>query len=810
MTRRLVILLCILNSRARTICFALLYSVLCTPIVSAVETIVIGDIVSEGTGEPIPNVNIHFRGTKIGTTSDANGSYVLRVDMTSKAQLVFSAIGYYSQRFEIEPGAMSGLHVALKERAATITEVVVSPTENPALAIIRKVREHRAENDRTLKQGSEDMMREQSLFVSQINKRALRRALWRSLRSGMIEQEDSTYIIPLYHETQPFRLSGSEMTPTGEAQTRAMILSETEYSMYLSKEGNLNFYAGSVSIMNHAFLSPLSPSGNLYYRYYIDELTDIMHRGEKDRTLVRVAFRTRNPFYTTFNGDLLIDTATYAVRAVNAYVPSEVAVNYVNNMHIKQVLLPDGALAEEHISVILDAALNAKEGRFPTILITNSLYNQHLTDAERAGLTAEQSDSTGGPLTSIPLVGEKMNAYFNKVDSLPVIRTAKWFADIITTGYIPTGTPVDIGHIEEILQVNSHEGVHVGLPFRTNEKFSKRVSLEASLGYGFKDRKFKGLGRISADLPTLRKNILQVEYNDHYVWSEVDDFDRLMRENSIGNGNYDFTSYAFEALHTTDSFVNTAVHQKQFQIHWFADWTDKVETHAYVRIGWQDGYSYQLLSTIGRISWGEQKHTGFFMRRYTYSTIYPVLFLGVETGHWSYSEVPDLLPTQSSVYAHIRAMLTQHANLGMAGKLTYVLRVGAVFGHVPATMMRQANRNQGYAYDPYRMTLSYNSSFTPDKYAALQAEWNGQGILFNLIPGIRWLHLRELVEAKVAYGYVSRRYRYRLEDNRSPHEVYSEVGIGLGNLLRICDLYSVWSITPEVHWALRFRLHIGL
>ena len=86
MTRRLVILLCIL------------YSVLCTPIVSAVETIVIGDIVSEGTGEPIPNVNIHFRGTKIGTTSDANGSYVLRVDMTSKAQLVFSAIGYYSQR----------------------------------------------------------------------------------------------------------------------------------------------------------------------------------------------------------------------------------------------------------------------------------------------------------------------------------------------------------------------------------------------------------------------------------------------------------------------------------------------------------------------------------------------------------------------------------------------------------------------------------------------------------------------------------------------------------------------------------------
>ena len=30
----------------------------------AVETIVVGEIVNETTGEAIPNVNIHFRGTK--------------------------------------------------------------------------------------------------------------------------------------------------------------------------------------------------------------------------------------------------------------------------------------------------------------------------------------------------------------------------------------------------------------------------------------------------------------------------------------------------------------------------------------------------------------------------------------------------------------------------------------------------------------------------------------------------------------------------------------------------------------------------
>ena len=103
----------------------------------AVETIIVGEIVNETTGEAIPNVNIHFRGTKIGTTSDANGNYALRVDMQAKAQLVFSAVGYFTQRFDIEPGTMAGLQVALREKTATLTEVVVSPSENPALEILR-------------------------------------------------------------------------------------------------------------------------------------------------------------------------------------------------------------------------------------------------------------------------------------------------------------------------------------------------------------------------------------------------------------------------------------------------------------------------------------------------------------------------------------------------------------------------------------------------------------------------------------------------------------------------------------------------
>ena len=774
--------------------FISLLLVLSLPLM-AVETIIVGEIVDELTGEAIPNVNIHFRGTKIGTTSDEHGNYMLRVDMSAKSQLVFSAVGYYTQRFDVEPGVMAGLQVAMREKTATLTEIVVSPNENPALAILRQVREHRDANDRT--QHPENGMvaqREQTLYVSHITRRHLRRALWKSLQAGMIAQEDSTYILPLYRETQSFRLAGQEMIPANDQRTQALILSETDYSALLGGEGNLNFYAPSVSLMGHAFLSPLAAGGNLYYRYYIDEQSVISDQS----SAVRITFRTRNPFYATFNGEMVIDTATYALRALKAYVPPEVAVNYVNDIHVSQTLTPDGLIAEETISALLDFTVKSEKAGsvFPSVLLTTRLKN----DAAKLPNDTSQDSSNDEPKA----LNDDADSVFAALDSLPIMRAAKFFATIATTGYIPTGTPVDIGHVEEILQVNQHETVHVGLPFRTNEKLSKVVSLEASVGYGFKDRSFKGMGRVSVNLPTERKNILQFEYNDHYVWSEVDDFDRMLRENSMGWGNFDFTAYAFQALYRDPLCVNTAIRQRQFQFHWFADWVHQmdtrsgapmsIESHFFARAGWQAGYAYQSAHAIARLSWGERKYDGYFMRRYAYSSRYPVLYVGAEAGHWADAE-------HSKIYLHLRAMLTQHANLGMGGTLTYAFQTGIILGRVPTTLLWQANANQGYAYDPYRFTFLHGNQLLANRYVALQTEWNGMGILFNMIPGVRWLHLRELVEAKVAYGYNSQ---------ASTSILYSEVGIGIGNILRICDLYSIWSITPNVQWGLRFRIHLGL
>ena len=81
------------------LCFLLL-----VPGVQAAETIIIGEVYNATTGEPIPAANLQLRGTKIGTSTNDEGLFMIRTNLQEKHTLVVSAIGYRKQRFEIMPG----------------------------------------------------------------------------------------------------------------------------------------------------------------------------------------------------------------------------------------------------------------------------------------------------------------------------------------------------------------------------------------------------------------------------------------------------------------------------------------------------------------------------------------------------------------------------------------------------------------------------------------------------------------------------------------------------------------------------------
>ena len=79
-------------------------------------------IVTDHKGEPIACVNVVEKGTRNGTITDMDGSFVL--ELPEEATLVFSYIGYRSREIEYE-GQLS-LNVQLEDDAQILDEVVVT------------------------------------------------------------------------------------------------------------------------------------------------------------------------------------------------------------------------------------------------------------------------------------------------------------------------------------------------------------------------------------------------------------------------------------------------------------------------------------------------------------------------------------------------------------------------------------------------------------------------------------------------------------------------------------------------------------
>lgn len=768
------------------------------------ETIVVGEVYDANTGEPLPNVHVYFQGTQMGTMTNAEGLFLLRENLTKTRTMVVSAVGYHTERFKIEPNTQSGIDIALREKVGNLSEVFVMPQENPALSLMEKVRARRQYNVQTrhgITQSSS------AIYVSDVQSKHLQRTLWKSLQTGMIEH-DSTYLIPLYWRQQR----------VDSVLEKASFLTETNYQILLSQLPNtFNFYDNQLPIFTTSMLSPLAAAGNTYYNYYLVDSTQV---GDEKHYLLH--FKTKNPFYATFNGEMTIDSATYALRHIRVQVPNQNSVNFLRQLTIEQHFTSNNTMQDEQMKMLLDFAVKIDSSSyFPTLLLTRS--------------TEIHSDSIENKMVA-PLLSAQDSLILPALDSLnntSLFKTAKFLAYVLQTGCIPTSKYVDIGKVHHVFRFNSQEGLRVGLPLRTTEELWKNVCLEAMVAYATGDRAWKGFGQVNIALPTERRHHMYLKYSDEYIYSDVDDFHEYLRENTVFNRQINMVTRMLQG----DSFVfnpnyyyNTMARRQEGRIHFEDDWNNSLETQSYIKVG-QLGYGlatrnyysqpsmfYATLGTSARVSFNERKVDWYFQRRHIYNHL-PVIYLGAEIGSYHLAEMPSY-----RLYGNLQLLVRQNVNLGMAGELDYRMQAGLVFGKVPYPLLHHFAGNQTHSFDPDRFSLMNTFQYAADQYISLHAHWNGKGILFNLIPGLRYARLRELLVLKVAYGGYRNDHESILEFPMNQMQNYPllsalnipyvEVGAGIGNILRVGELYGVFRLThrndPSPWWAIRFRLHVGM
>ena len=111
-----------------------------------------GVVLDAKTKEPLPFVNITFKGANIGTTTDFDGKYNLETQW-AKSTLSASFVGYKTLYKTVVIGKSQTINFFLKNGAVEIETFVVKADKkryknkgNPAVTLIKKVIDHKNDN----------------------------------------------------------------------------------------------------------------------------------------------------------------------------------------------------------------------------------------------------------------------------------------------------------------------------------------------------------------------------------------------------------------------------------------------------------------------------------------------------------------------------------------------------------------------------------------------------------------------------------------------------------------------------------------
>ncbi|MFZ4582939.1 MAG: DUF5686 family protein, partial [Paludibacter sp.] len=414
---------------------------------TAQETLAVGQVLDAVEKTPIANVNIWFKNTGIGIKSNDEGFYMIRTSGT-ETTLVFSCVGYRTKEFKLQVGKSVGMQVELQQVNTELQEVFVLPGTNPALELIKRVRLAKTRNNVRSDASFKTEIDEQRLvLLAKVNQRTVNKRIFEQLAAGAISKQDSLLTLPLFMSSKKFSIADKSKT----------LLSTNNFSSTLQNErileqlsgdfsADLNFYQANVMLFDKAFISPLSDAGNAFYNYYLIDSTRTAQGKE-----YKLDFRTKNTKNLAFNGSMFIDSNTMAIKKIDMELPRQANLNFVKNLHISQVFrlqnqqfwMPDSGSISVNMTYDL---LTDSTQTIPLLFLKNSFVTQSATFTPALKTFAGSSYET-----------TELNEKLQQLNETSIMRTARWLADVLLTGYMQVGK-VDIGKIQNIARITDMEG----------------------------------------------------------------------------------------------------------------------------------------------------------------------------------------------------------------------------------------------------------------------------------------------------------------------------------------------------------------
>lgn len=823
-----------------------------------------GIVLDGQTDEPLPFATIQFEGTAAGALSDAAGRFSTEADKPV-ARLKVSYMGYQTRVIDLRPGqANTGLQLRLEEANNTLREVVIRNEkyrnkDNPAVALIREVIDHKERNRREgLDFYSFEQYEKVEFALNHVDEKLRNSLLFKKIQfvfdhadtsaAGVVSLPFYLYerLADVYYRKDP---RDEKSFVKGERSTTLPgFIDEQGIAGYVrNMYQQVDIYDNKINLATVEFISPLAPIAPNIYRFYIQDTTNL-----NGAEAVRLYFAPRNKSDLAFEGNMWVALdGSYAVRRIELGVPKDINLNWVNNLAIEQefdwvestdnnagvtrrlLLSRDNVMM--NFGIGKDSTNRSLIGR-KTTTYRNYTLNQPLSGqlfrfsgatryVDNATSKSEQFWSKNRHIA----LNSREKGIQETIDTLNNYRPFKRFmsvARILFEGYHGVGG-VDIGPVNTFYSFNDVEGFRGRFGGRTNLKFSRNIMLEGFAAYGTRDERWKGY--FGATYSFSNGSVRRFPLHQVRLWFQDDvqipgqELQFIQEDNfllSFKRGINDKMIYkrVFGAEYLKESesgFSYAFAFKNQRQL---------PAGNLLFRFGNPENPQYlpELKTAEFSVHLRYAPNEKFYQGA-TYRT--PILNKYPVFNLWYTYGGKDLLGSQYDFH-NVQVKAEKVFYTAPLGWSRVVVEGGRTFGAVPFPLLTIHRANQTYAYQLESYNLMNFLEFVSDKYASVSVTHNLGGFIFNRIPLLRRLKWREMMSFKGLWGGLDASNRptadngllhFPTDANGTPlsyglgAKPYMEASLGIGNIFKVLRVDYVQRLSYLDHpnvakWGIRARV----
>ena len=793
------------------------------------KTVIKGTVTDAKTGEPLPYVAVVLKNTTIGTYTDYTGKYVIETNINAES-ILFSFLGYTIESRAISPGKTQTINIKLNPSTFTIDEVIVKPPKknytnknNPAVELIDKVIEKKSENRKEGYDYLESDKYEKIQFaLSNFSQKFKELNAFKNFQFVFNNidtiKQGGKEILPLFiKETLSKRYF--RKSPTGNKEVisgeKTINLNEyidnkgvTEYLKYLYED--INIYDNDILFLTNKFLSPIANGAPLFYRYYIIDTVKV-----NNDNCVKLLFEPRNRADFLFEGYLYITPdSTFAIRKIEMGLNNHINIDWVKDVKIVQdftkVQDKTWMLSTDEISINFGITKNSM-GLFGQRKVSYKNYtlNEVINDTIFRGpevmrkLDPDERNADYWELNrAVPLTKTEKGIY-NIVDSIkqiPAFRRDMSIIMLLTTEFM-TFRKIEIGPVGNFYSFNPIEGSRVRFGGRTTPAFSKKITFDGYLAYGFNDNKFKysaGLTysftpRTIYEFP-VKSLKFSYQYDTRIPGQELQfaqgDNILLSFKRGVDNKILYNRTYKMEYLNEFENHFSFQLgynytRQSPAGSLYFnpSDYLSESNTVPYINIS--------EISLNLRYAPNESFYQGKLYRDPVVNK-YPIILVKYALGSKYFGN--------DFAYSRVQLSIFQRFFFPIIGYSDINFEAGKIFGKVSYPLLFIHRANQTYSYQKDSFNLMNFLEFVSDQYVSIDVDHCFNGFILNKIPLLKKFKLRELLTLKVLYGGISDRnnpskqldlFKFPTDINNIPltysleSKPYIEAGVGVSNIFKI-------------------------